>query len=262
MHAQQSNEAFSSSRAMDELLTFSPDLQLNCSVLKGKVALVTGASRGLGFALCKALSELTELKVYACARTEEGASRAQEQCGVQSKVLDVTSPHECEQVVAQILQDENRIDVLVNMAGVTSHPRDEGRIECTDASDIQDVVSVNCFGPYYLIRLLLPIMNRNRWGRIVNVSSEQASLCEMGENIAPYKISKAGLNALTRVAAHETDRGVKVNSVAPGWCRTDMGGPDALRSIEQGVASVMWAVLLGEDGPNGGFYLDGKKLDW
>jgi NAD(P)-dependent dehydrogenase (short-subunit alcohol dehydrogenase family) len=97
---------------------------------------------------------------------------------------------------------------------------------------------------------------------VVNVSSGGGSLGSMGAGTPAYSVSKAALNALTRILAAELRRdGILVNSVCPGWVATDMGGPGG-RPVEQGAESVMWAVLLPEDGPTGGFFRDGRQLDW
>jgi NAD(P)-dependent dehydrogenase (short-subunit alcohol dehydrogenase family) len=96
----------------------------------------------------------------------------------------------------------------------------------------------------------------------VNVSSGAGSLASMGSGSPAYSVSKAALNALTRVLADELHSdGVLVNSVCPGWVATDMGGAGG-RPVEEGAASVIWAVLLADDGPTGGFYRDGEELPW
>jgi NAD(P)-dependent dehydrogenase (short-subunit alcohol dehydrogenase family) len=85
----------------------------------------------------------------------------------------------------------------------------------------------------------------------------------MGGSMPAYNVSKAALNAITRVLAADLERaGILVNSVCPGWVRTDMGGPGARRSVEEGVASVLWAARLGPDGPTGGFFRDGRPVAW
>ena len=88
-------------------------------------------------------------------------------------------------------------------------------------------------------------------------------LSEMGGGWPGYRLSKAALNALTRIAAAELGgSGIKVNSVCPGWCRTELGGDDAPRTAAEGAASIVWAALLPDDGPSGGFFRDGERLDW
>lgn len=88
-------------------------------------------------------------------------------------------------------------------------------------------------------------------------------MSEMGAGFAAYRMSKSALNALTRVFAAElADKKIKVNAICPGWVRTDMGGPSAQRSIEEGVSGIVWAATLPDSGPTGGYFRDGKKVEW
>ena len=114
-----------------------------------------------------------------------------------------------------------------------------------------------------MAQAFLPLLRKSGHPRIVNVSSESGSLSSMGGGTPAYGVSKAGLNALTRMLAAEL-RGshVIVNSVCPGWVATEMGGPDAPRTVEEGAASVMWAATLPDKGPTGGFFRDGEPLAW
>jgi NAD(P)-dependent dehydrogenase (short-subunit alcohol dehydrogenase family) len=110
---------------------------------------------------------------------------------------------------------------------------------------------------------LVPLMRRRRHGRIVNVSSEAGSLASMASYAPAYSVSKAAMNAITRLLASELrGTGILVNSVCPGWVATDMGGSGAPRTPEQGAASVVWAAILPADGPTGGFYRDGRPIAW
>jgi NAD(P)-dependent dehydrogenase (short-subunit alcohol dehydrogenase family) len=109
----------------------------------------------------------------------------------------------------------------------------------------------------------IPLLRRGTSARIVNVSSEAGSLASMGNFTPAYNVSKAALNAITRVLADALrGDGILVNSVCPGWVQTDMGGPGAPRSVAQGAASVLWAATLPDDGPTGGFFRDGYPVPW
>jgi NAD(P)-dependent dehydrogenase (short-subunit alcohol dehydrogenase family) len=101
------------------------------------------------------------------------------------------------------------------------------------------------------------------WGRVVNVSSGAGQLAGMSTYAPAYSMSKAALNALTRIlAATYRTAGVLVNAVDPGWVRTDMGGPSAPRSPEQGVDTIVWLATLPDDGPSGGFFKDRLRIEW
>jgi NAD(P)-dependent dehydrogenase (short-subunit alcohol dehydrogenase family) len=106
-------------------------------------------------------------------------------------------------------------------------------------------------------------MREQRYGRIVNMSSGAGQLAEMGMGFPAYRMSKSALNALTRITAAELrDANIKVNAVCPGWVRTDMGGPNAQRSVEQGAETPVWLAALPDDGPTGGFFRDRKPIPW
>ena len=123
------------------------------------------------------------------------------------------------------------------------------------------MLATNLIGPFLLCQTLIPLMQGR--GRVVNVSSGMGQLSEMGGGFPAYRMSKAGLNALTRIFARELEgTGVKVNAVCPGWVRTDMGGAGAARSVEEGVATTVWLATLPDDGPSGGLFRDRKPIPW
>jgi NAD(P)-dependent dehydrogenase (short-subunit alcohol dehydrogenase family) len=129
------------------------------------------------------------------------------------------------------------------------------------AAGLRAVLATNLIGPFLLCQMLIPLMQGR--GRVVNVSSGMGQLSEMGAGFPAYRISKAGLNALTRIFARELEgSGVKVNAACPGWVRTDMGGAGAARSVEQGVATTIWLATLPDDGPSGGLFRDKKPIPW
>jgi NAD(P)-dependent dehydrogenase (short-subunit alcohol dehydrogenase family) len=106
-------------------------------------------------------------------------------------------------------------------------------------------------------------MRENGYGRIVNVSSSMGSISNMGGRSAAYKISKVALNALTRIMADEVKSdNIKVNTMSPGWVRTDMGGSNAPRSLSEGADTVVWLATLLDDGPSGGFFHDRRPTSW
>jgi NAD(P)-dependent dehydrogenase (short-subunit alcohol dehydrogenase family) len=232
--------------------------------LTGRVALVTGANRGIGFEVCRALGQHGAEVALGSRDSEKGkiaASTLQaEGLNVVSHQLDVTQQDSVQRLTAWLEANQGRLDVLVNNAGIM--PNMKSAIEAT-LEEVEGMWQVNTVGVWRTSLALLALMRRNRWGRIVNVSSEAGSLQSMNESAAAYRVSKAALNAFTRVlAAQVSPDGILVNSVCPGWVHSDMGGPAAPRTPAQGAASVMWAVTLDDDGPSGGFYRDGKPLPW
>ena len=149
------------------------------------------------------------------------------------------------------------LDVLVNNAGI--YP--PGRASQIDFDVVEETWQINALGAWRLAVAAIPHMGRG--ARIVNVSSGAGSLESMDATYPAYNVSKAAMNAITRVlAADLRGEGILVNSVCPGWVRTDMGGARRSRSVEEGAASVLWAARLGPDGPTGGFFRDGNPVPW
>jgi NAD(P)-dependent dehydrogenase (short-subunit alcohol dehydrogenase family) len=232
--------------------------------LSGRVAIVTGANRGIGFETCRQLGRLGARVVLGsrvAARGDEAESVLRgEGLDVSSHQLDVTDQSSVDALASWLVSAYGRLDVLVNNAAIMPN---EKRFRDVTLDEAQAVWQVNVLGAWRTSLALLPLMQRNRWGRIVNVSSQGGSLARMTSSAAAYRVSKTGLNALTRVMAGDLrSSGVLVNAVCPGWVASDMGGAGAPRSLPEGAASVIWAVALPDDGPTGGFYRDGKPLPW
>jgi NAD(P)-dependent dehydrogenase (short-subunit alcohol dehydrogenase family) len=132
-----------------------------------------------------------------------------------------------------------------------------------DPQVFRDTLETNFFGPLRLCQALVPHMVEQGYGRVVNLSSGLGQLADMGDGTPAYRTSKAALNALTRmVAAATRGRGVLVNSMCPGWVRTDMGGPNATRSVEQGADTAVWLATLPTRGPTGRFFRDRTEIPW
>lgn len=219
------------------------------------VALVTGGNRGIGREVCRQLAARGH-RVLLAARSADAAERAAEDVGATPLLLDVTSADHIERAAAEI----GELDVLVNNAAITYDTWQ--RASDADLSVVREAAETNLYGPWRLAQALLPLLRRSPHGRIVNVSSEIASLTNMGGGTPAYTASKVALNALTRMLAAELrSDGVLVNAVCPGWVATDMGGPGG-RPVADGAASVVWAATLPDDGPTGGFFRDGRPLPW
>lgn len=130
-----------------------------------------------------------------------------------------------------------------------------------DPSILQKTMATNFFGVYHVIHSFIPLMEKQGYGRIINVSSEYGEVREMSyPGAGAYKLSKLALNGLTQLAAAEIKGNIKINAVDPGWVSTDMGGPSAPRTPKQAAESIIWLATIGPEGPNGGFFRDGKGI--
>jgi len=238
----------------------------------GRVAVVTGANRGLGLETCRQLGRMRYRVVLAArnsARAQQAAqSLAEEGLEVTPCELDITDEEGVERLRGLLEQSFERLDVLVNNAGVFPDARGSGRPQESSVfnaplDQVRGTFEVNALGPLRLAQALVPMMRRARYGRIVNVSSGMGQLCDMGGCFAGYRLSKTALNAVTRIVAAETaGDNILVNSVCPGWVRTAMGGANAERSVEEGAKGIVWAATLPDGGPSGGFFRDGQPLSW
>ena len=235
-----------------------------------RTALVTGANRGLGLETARQLAR-SGYRVFLAARDlgkAETATRAllNEQLDVLPFELDIASDAGCEG-----LSRIGAIDALVNNAGILvesdENPLAAGLLS-RSALDVapkllREAFETNTLGAYRVIQAVAPGMRDRGYGRIVNVSSGLGQLNDMGGGYPAYRVSKTGLNALTRIFAAELrDKGVLVNSVCPGWVKTDMGGPQARLEPEEGVRTIVWAATLPEGGPTGGFFRECKPIPW
>lgn len=214
------------------------------------VALVSGANRGIGEEIARQLRDDHGYLVLAGAREPSGDQ-------VQ---LDVTDQASVDALRERIESDPGRLDALVNNAGVIS---DYERLEEIELETAREVLEVNLWGTWRLTRAMLPLLRGGGHGRVVNMSSGMGQLSDMNGGAAPYRVSKAGVNALSRiVAAEEGGRGILANSVCPGWVETDMGGAGATRSVAEGADTAVWLATIDDDGPNGGFFRDREPIPW
>ncbi|MDD7932028.1 SDR family NAD(P)-dependent oxidoreductase [Actinomycetospora straminea] len=231
--------------------------------LAGRTALVTGASRGLGRAIAAGLAS-AGAAVIGVARDGDALSSAMEAVGGRALVHDLA---DVDGIAARV--EGLEVDVLVNAAAVMSSKR--STTLATTLGEWRDVRAVDLDAPFALVSALVPGMARRRWGRVVNLSACLGRLTGPGTagGLAPYRVAKAGLNALTRNLAHELAlgrRGVLVDATCPGHCRTDMGGPDAPRSIEEGADTAIWlcrrASSPSEPAPTGRLWEDRAEVPW
>jgi len=234
--------------------------------LAGKAALVTGGSRGIGRAIVVRLASQGADVAFSYKGNEAAAretSSAVEQLGRRALAVqaDVRDPDGADALVKATLEAFGKVDILVNNAGITDPWR--GTAEDADFGAVKDVLETNLFGAWRLAKAVIPLMRRNGYGRIVNLSSGMGQLSDMGGHSPGYRVSKTGLNALTRMLASElADENILVNSVCPGWVRTDMGGSGARRSLEEGADTPVWLATLPDGGPSGSFFRDREPIPW
>ncbi len=233
-----------------------------------KTAVVTGASRGLGRAAGEALAR-AGYTVFMAMRSPEKS--VDDMAGLKaaglkiiSATLDVSDHKSIKFFIESVNKQTGRCDVLINNAGIfIDNESSSGSVIETDQDIIRRSMDTNTYGPFLLIQGLLPLMKKNGYGRIVNISSGMGSFREMDKGYIGYRMSKAALNVVTKLFAAETGSDdILINSVCPGWVKTDMGGRGAIRSIEDGISGIIWAATLPEGGPNGGFFRDGKQIGW
>jgi len=226
---------------------------------------ITGGNRGLGLEITRQLAGRGLHVVIGARDGGRGVDAARALVGeglsVSSVPLDVADPDSVQRAFAEVAVQLGRLDVLVNNAGIAI---DEDQTALRpDFSRISQTVEINLYGAWRCCSMAIPQMRRHGYGRIVNLSSRLASLSAMGVGEPAYRVSKTALNALTRLLAGELlGSGILVNAVSPGWVRTEMGGPDAPRTVAQGAATPVWLATLPDDGPTGGFFADGQPVDW
>lgn len=258
---------------------------------KARVAVVTGASRGLGLETARRLAARGHSVILAArdlAACEREAARLRE-AGHDARAagLDVTSEASIA-ALGDALGDAP-VEIVVSNAGIT--------LDGFDARVVKETLAVNFHGATGVVRALLPRVPPG--GRVVMVSSGMGELSGFDERVrarfepppserailgaledfakaeaagrleaegwprSAYRVSKAALNAWTRRLADEVrERGILVNAVCPGWVRTGMGGPSAPRSVEEGAGGIVWAATLPPEGPTGGFFRDGHRIAW
>jgi NAD(P)-dependent dehydrogenase (short-subunit alcohol dehydrogenase family) len=235
------------------------------SPFETRVALVTGANRGIGFEIVRQLAR-TGLHVFLTARD---AARGRAACvrlcreglEVDFEVMDVADAASVDTAVASIGDRVGRLDVVVNNAGI-ARDREERLVE-SDLELFKPIFETNFHGALRVCRAAVPWMRRHGYGRIVNVSSGLGSFPKMAAGAPFYRLSKTALNAMTVILADELrDTNILINAVNPGWVRTRLTGMRATRTTEQGAATAIWLATLPDGGPSGKFFKDQEEVPW
>lgn len=233
-----------------------------------KVAVVTGANRGLGFETSKELAKKGYTVVLTARNSLMGQEAAKkltlEGLDVRFHALDVTDIKSIHELGDWVKKEFGRCDVLVNNAGILlDGDYDDTSAFAAKIEDIQRTMETNVYGPFQMCQTFIPLMVKNGFGRVVNLSSGMGQLTDMNGGYPAYRISKTAVNAMTRIFADEVkDKNILVNSVCPGWVKTDMGGPHAERSLEEGADTIVWLATLPDGSPTGGFFRDREPIAW
>jgi NAD(P)-dependent dehydrogenase (short-subunit alcohol dehydrogenase family) len=243
-----------------------------------KLAVITGANRGLGFATARRLGR-SGVHVIVGARTiargEEAADRLRRD-GVDAEPLhiDVNSPANIQEAAEQVEQAHGRIDILVNNAGILPEAtaRNVGPL---DLDLLKRTFETNLFGAVAVTKAFLPLLRKSAAGRIVNVSSTMGSLSDQSDPssqyyglvVPAYQMSKAALNGLTiALSKMLVDTSIKVNSICPGWVQTDLGGPEnratAPTTADDAAQIVVDMASIPHNGPTGRFVDAAGTVAW
>ncbi|EIL97006.1 short-chain dehydrogenase [Rhodanobacter thiooxydans] len=229
-----------------------------------RVALVSGANRGLGFEVARQLSEYGMTVLLGARDLDKGLHAARQLAGAAGEViavqLDVTRQDQVDTLAHWIELTWGRLDVLINNAG--GYYDHDAQASDGDLTPALAAMQTHLFGSWRLCSALLPLMRRHGYGRIVNVSSGCAASGSNGGTCVAYRTSKSALNAYTRTLAAELEgSGIAVNAVCPGWVATELGGPGG-RPISLGAAGIVWAASLPAPAPTGRFFRDGEAIPW
>ena len=243
-----------------------------------KIAVITGANRGLGFATARRLGQ-AGVKVIVGARTlakgEQAAGRLRgEGLDAEALQIDVDSPAGVQQAAARVEREHGRVDILINNAGILP----EATASDADPLDLglfRQTFETNVFGAVSVTNAFLPLLRKSVSGRIVNVSSTMGSLNDQSDPSSPYygvvvpayQMSKAALNGFTVALSKSlADSPIKINSVCPGWVQTDLGGAEnraaAPTTAEHAAQIVVDMASIGADGPTGRFVDEGGTVAW
>ncbi len=225
-----------------------------------KTALITGANKGIGFQTAKELAELN-FNVFLSARNEKKGQEAVKKINKSNVTflqLDVSDEESIEKAARKFGMFNLHLDVIINNAGILL-----GRKNIIEESknNILETFVTNTLGPILVIQKFLKYLNDN--ARIINVSSGLGSLNEMSDYAPAYSVSKAALNAVTKQFSFSLkNKNISVNSVSPGWVKTDMGGPFATRELEEGAETIIWLATEAPQKFTGMFFRDKKEILW
>lgn len=231
-----------------------------------KIALVTGANKGIGLEIVRQLAN-AGFRVFLTARDRqrgEEASQKLQQDGlnVEFLQLDITDETSIEQLAKELASRIDHLDVLANNAGILLDATNASVLE-VEPTLILQTLQTNTLAPLRLTQKLVPLLAKSDAGKVINVSSGGGQLTDMSDWAPAYSLSKTALNAVTgMMAAALKDKHIVVNSICPGWVRTDMGTSSAPRSVQQGADTVTWLATEASGDLTGKFLRDRKVIPW
>ncbi len=226
-----------------------------------KTVLVTGANRGIGLEVCKQLGRFGH-HIFLSARNNVKGNEAvtalkSKNINAEFIQMDVGDEISIKKAASEFGKRSLKLDVLINNAGIL----EDSEITKMPTEELVSVLNINSVGAFIVIKEFLPFMDRG--SRIINVSSGAGALNDMGTYAPAYSISKTTLNAITKqFAGALIHKDIAVNSVTPGWVRTEMGGMSASRSVEKGAETIVWLALEAPQDKSGMFWRDKKVIDW
>jgi len=226
------------------------------------IALITGANKGIGLEVVRQLAS-RGWRVFLTGRSLASVRKAASALGssVVPVPLDITSRISIEAAFSVVSQAVQHLDVLINNAGILDH--DEGSVFELHPQRLRRMFETNTIGALLVTQTFLPLLRKSESGRIINVSSGAGQLSDMGTWAPAYSISKTALNGVTgQFAAALRDSNIAVNSVCPGWVKTDMGGDEAPLSVEQGADTIVWLATEAPQSMTGLFVRDRKPIPW
>ena len=240
------------------------------------IALITGANKGMGFEAARQLAK-QDIQVLIGARNPEKGKTAvkslqDEGLSAEFLLLDVTEEESVKNAAQVVAKQHGKLDILVNNAGINpEYAQEIFTFEQLPLELFVQIYQTNVFGAFLTIREFLPLLRKSTAGRIVNVSSSVGSLTDQsnpdspyyGINTVAYNTSKTALNAITvQLAKQLSGTNIKVNSICPGWVKTDLGSEAAPRTVDEGVRIIVQLATLAEDGASGGFFNEDGMIPW
>ena len=223
-----------------------------------KIILVTGGNRGIGKEICRQLAHMDHQVIMGSRDLAKGKEAAYGM-GIHAVVkLDTSDSQDIRNIATEIQNQFGKLDVLINNAAIMNNQSTTR----ANINDSKNVFNVNFFGVWELTNALIPLLQYSDEGRIVNISSGMGAIDDLQGGYAAYRLSKFALNGLTKQFFAELDAtNIKVNSMCPGWVKTDMGGSEAVRPVEKGAETAVWLATAAHI-PNGKFVRDMNSIPW